>query len=272
MQKLKTLSDPIFNDFLYTILFNLTAAQKRQLGGKYLKASMSERAAKTFIKSATDDEKKYLLTLCGFRFFWALFREDLNGSKLREVLDKYDKDEKPKALKDVMEYGLYVESDTNFMKLLGYVSRTIHHHAYFKNMEMAKVGFQIKRWKKRAFLPGDLEMRNISDGATEMAKMLLSGTIIVDYIKAILGISPAQMKILLYLYTCQHRHTSEDFLFEFFYSYIRQAEIKKSLIDLRNEGYIDVERGENSKMYTIAAKGIGVVNEFFKNVFSKLNY
>lgn len=270
--KFTSLSEPIFNELLYTLLFNATAAQKRQLSGKFLRASLSEKAAKNFIKHATDDEKKQLMSALGMKFFWCFAKEDFKSDTLRDILKKYEEDKKPSALRDVLDYGLYVSSDVNFLRLLGFVSRTVHHHAYFKNMELAQVGFQIKRWKKRAFLPADLDMRNIDEGATEMAKMLLAGSITIDYIKGVLGISPVQMKVILYLYTCPHRHTSEEFLQEFFYGYLRPVEVRVSIRELHNEGYIDGEREGRNWRYVINAKGTKIVNEFFKTVFSKFNF
>ena len=97
--EIKRVTHPIVNDILYSVLYNATAEQKRSLHGKYLKAAMSEKSAKAFIKSATDEDIKYIFSKMGWNFAWTFYKESFKSQDLRDLLNEYDGDNKSKVFK-----------------------------------------------------------------------------------------------------------------------------------------------------------------------------
>lgn len=268
--KIQFPSDPIFNDYLYTILYNAPISQKRNLKGKYQKAAMSEKAAKTFIQTASLEDKIYMLCELGHSFFFTLMKDDFKVEYLKDILTDFEKDNKTQGLKSVLEKGVFVSSDVTFNRLLGYVSRAIHHHSFYLDMEMQRQGWNVKKWSKRAFTQRDLDFREMDEGATELARSFLSAAITMDYCKGSVGVTHQEMKILLYLYTQSHTFISEKHLTDYFHGYIRGAEIRLGIRNLWKSNNIEQDKGIE-KRYTITGSGTRCVSNFFKTVFSKTN-
>lgn len=269
-ETIKFPSDPHFNDYLYTLLFNMEASQKRHLKGKHLKAVMTERGARNFIANASLEDKLYLLSCTGQKFFITLMAEDFKKEWFKEIYDLFQKDKKPAALKDLVSRGLFVSSDVNFTRLLGHVSRSIHHHNFYQATELRRTGFHIRKWKRIALGAKDLETREADEAATSLAQLLLSGSVTMDYMKGLMGISATEMKLLLYLYTNSHAYTSEKYLGSFFKGYIRDAEVRLSIRNLCKSGYVEADKVPE-KRYTITGPGTKMVNEYYKIIFTKLN-
>lgn len=268
----RSVPDPIFNDFLYTILYNSSYAQKRELHGRYLKAAMSEKSARLFIQNASEEDKKYILGKLGYKFFWCFCKDDFKQEYLSDILKKFNEDRKVSALKDILETGIFVTGDREFLRLMGLMSSAIHQPSFYFDLEMQRQGLNLKKWRKRYMTPGDLQMRSIDEGASDVARTLLAGSVAIDYVKSTIGISPSQMKILLYLYTQPHIFMSEHHLKQFFTGYIRGAELRTGVRHLFKEGFIEGEKKGSDWSYTISSKGTKTVSEYFKIVFSKMNF
>lgn len=268
----RSVPDPIFNDFLYTILYNSSYAQKRELHGRYLKAAMSEKSARLFIQNASDEDKKYILGKLGYKFFWCFCKEDFKQEYLSDILKKFQEDRKVSALKDILETGIFVTGDREFLRLMGLMSSAIHQPSFYFDLEMQRQGLNIKKWKKRYMTPIDLKMRDLDEGSTELARTLLSASVSMDYVKGTMGLSAAQMKILLYLYTQPHIFMSEKHLKQFFTGYVRGAELRTGVRNLFKEGFVTGEKKLMEWSYTISSKGTKTVSEYFKLVFTKMTF
>lgn len=156
---IKSVPDPIFNDFLYTVLFNMSASEKRGLHGKYLKAAMSEKSAKAFIQNATDEDKKYILSHAGYKFYWVLQKDNFKAEYLREILTKFESSNHVSALRDIAHQGIFVTAEKEFIRLLSLMSSAIHQSSFYFDLSMLRTGWHIKSWKKRFFNPRDMEAR-----------------------------------------------------------------------------------------------------------------
>lgn len=271
-KRLSSVPDPIFNDFLYTVMYNLSAAQKRTLHGKYLKAVMSEKSAKAFIMNATDEDKKIILAAAGFKFFWTFLKDDFKEEYLREILAKFNQDRKVSALKDIAHQGAFVTGDKEFTRLLGLMSSSVHNPSFYFDLSLLKTGFHVRKWKKRFMNPVDMEAREADEGAVLIARTLLSGMIVADYMKGVIGLTVCEVKLLLYLYVHSHLYISEKHLYEFFKGSVRNAEIRTGVRSLFKSGHIDADGKSIDRSYTINGAGTKKINEYFRVVFTKLNF
>lgn len=268
---IKSVPDPIFNDFIYSLLYNAPIQQKRELHGKYLKAAMSEKAAKTFIRTATDEDKKYLLSKLGMRFFWCFVADEFKPEWLRDILNRFNEDKKPQAFREILEKKFFIASDREFLKLLSVTASSIHHPSFFLDMEFIRQNWHIKKWKKRFFNPTDMQMREAQEGSDELCSLLFSASVTMDYMKSLMGMSPDAMKLLLYLYPNSHRKLSDSHLCDYFTGYMGMTTLRVAIKTLQKAGHIESDTGQKERSYTITGKGIRAVSEFFKTVFSKLN-
>lgn len=271
-KKLSSVPDPIFNDFLYTVMYNLNATQKRTLHGKYLKAVMSEKSAKSFIMNATDEDKKIILAAAGLKFYWVFSKETTLPEHLRDMLNKFQEDRKVAALKDIAHQSAFVTSDKEYIRLLGLMSASIHQPSFYFDLSLLKTGFHLRKWKKRFVNPVDMEAREVDESAMLLARTLLSGMIVADYMKGVVGLTVCEVKLLLYLYVHPHLYISEKHLYEFFKGSVRNAEIRTAIRSLFKSGHIEGDGKAMDRSYTITGAGVKKINEYFKVVFTKLNF
>lgn len=262
--------DAIFNDFLYTILYNASAEKKRLLKGKYLKAAMSETSAKTFIQNASLEDKLYMMCELGQKFFMVLVNEKTTPTEFKGILDLFEKDQKSTAYTDILRNGLFVSSDSSFNRFLGFVSRSIHHHSFFLSMEQVRAGFHVRKWAKRAYTQRDLAFREADESTTELVKLLLHGSIASDYVKSAIGINPTELKLLLYFYTHPHTFVSEKHLYDYFKGCIRESDTRLGVRALWKSGFLEMDKLPE-KRYTITGTGTQKVAEYLRFVFAKIN-
>lgn len=269
MEKVNTIPDPILSDFLYTVLFNASYAEKRGLEGKYLKAAMSDKAARRFVENSTDEEKKVMLSHFGYRFFWVLMKEDFDKQGLRDLLDKFNEDKKVSALKDIMDKGVFVQSDKEFVRLLSFVSRTTHHNAFYYDMEFKRQGYHIEKWRKRIFLERDRLARDTDDEAKKLASYFLRATTSMQGMKDRMGLSLLEMQILCYLYSEPHITFSEQTIVDYFINTSNKGHTSGSVKRLAKSGFLDYETDNGKRSYIINTEGVKVVTEYFKTIFDK---
>lgn len=265
----RTIVDPIFNDFLYTILYNSSYAEKRGLPGKYLRAASDQALLKQFIISADDEDKKVILTHFGYRFFWGFIREDFKHRTFASLLEKYDEGKSTSFLKEILDNGFFVTSDKEVHRLLSLVSSAIHDKSFFIDMEFKRQGYHIKNWKKRLILQRDMLIRELEESALELSKVILRSNIIIDSMPTRFGISSAQAKILLLLYKDPNLYFSMDYLIEYFSINFTPMQVKRAVMGLAKSSHLDLMKVEGKRSYTISGAGTKLISEFFKTIFDE---
>lgn len=264
----KILNNPILNDFVYTLLFNASIDEKRGLKGKYLRAAMNGAAAKRFATNSTREEKEYIMSHFGVEFFYVIAKRGVTLPMMKQILTKYETDKKVQAMKDIAETGLFVTSDKEFLRLLGLMSQSIHHPSFFLNMEFIRQGYHIQKWKKHNLNGLDMETREADESAKIVAKTILNGAITFDYSGGKTGVTPLEMKILVYLYTLSHTYIKDDLLFNYFSGAVNKNKYRYAMKALIKDQLIQQHGLSSKREYTISGAGVKHVNSFLQHVIS----
>ena len=262
----KSLQNPVINDLVYTVLYNSSYEQKRGLEGKFLRAAMNEKSAKSFASHSSTDEKNFILSHFGFEYFTVIAKRGLAFEKMKDILVKFESNKKVSALKDLSEEGLIVVSDKEFLRLLGFASQTINHPTFFLNLEFLRQGYNIKKWSKRNLNKDDLAIRETDEMASFLAAKFLNVHEKIEHSQTLFGLSPNQLKIVLYLYTKPHTYIPETELWEYFDGAMNTREFKTNLRVLHRAYLIQPSVSERKKQYTISGAGTKKINLFFDNV------
>jgi hypothetical protein len=203
--------DTVFNEFVYTALFKAPYEQKRQLKGKYLKAAMSEKAAKSFAAGSTKEEKEMLLSELGYEFYYVVNAGGQATKILQSILPAMRSGKKTEMSNAIAANGLFVTGDREIIRTLGLVSKVSHHPSFFLNLELLRQGYHIEKWGKRYGTEKDTVSRSIDETAKAIGRMLFNSSVSMDFSKGLLGSSADEMKVLLFLYsTSLVEPTDED--------------------------------------------------------------
>jgi hypothetical protein len=256
------LIDPILNDVVYTLLYSTSYQEKRGLKGKYLRAAMSGEKAKRFCANSTREEKEYILSHFGIKFFYGFSKEGIGFQKIKDILAKFDSGKRVAAMKDIAEHGIFVTSDKEVVRALGLFAQSIHHHTFFLNLEFLRQGYHIQKWKKHSTNNQDMAVREADESAKLLAETMLNACITLDYAEGLLGITQTAMKLLLHLYTFSHAYIPDQTLYDRFAGAFNKTKYRYAIKSLIKDGLI-VEHGPKvRKEITITAGGIKHVNNF----------
>ena len=263
--------NPILNDLLYTILYCASYKEKRGLPEKMVKATMTETTAKRYIAQMTDEERKILLSHFGYRHFWGFIKSDFKKDDIGAIIEDFEKDNKASALKKMIDLGLYIMSDKEFIRLFSFTSRSIHQNSFFLDLEYKRQGFNLKKWKRRSFIERDMLVREIDESSVELSKLFMVSFAIMGTCKERFDVSYNDMIVLFFLYTKPQTAFSEQKLIELFLWFMTKAATRRSIQYLRKKKMIEVDKIDNETLYTISGSGTKVVAEFFKTIFDKLD-
>lgn len=260
--------DPILNDFVYSLLYGASYEEKRGLRGKYLKAAMSGETAKRFCSTSTREEKEYLLSHFGVQFFYVICKKGVTLQKMEEVLAKFDGGKKVPALREMAEAGIFVTSDKEFLRMLGHMAQSIHHHSFFLNLEFQRQGYHIQKWKKHNMDIRDMASRETDDSARVLATTMLNACVAMDYVPGSMGMTDTEMKLLLYLYPLSHTYVKDEVLYARFAGAFNKTKYRYAMKALIKADYVIQIGKRERREVTISGAGIKQVNDFFNSAMS----
>lgn len=251
------LRNPILNEFLYTVLYNANYEDKRKLQGKYLRAAISEKTAKSFVAHSTRDEKEYVLATLGFEFFYVIAKKDTKFKQFKDLLSKFENKKQVQAMAEIAQMGVFVTSDREITRLLGLMSKAIHHPTFFLNMELLNQGYNIRKWKRRAANHLDEDVREADEVSRSLSMTMLHSHIALQYCRGSVGLGESAMMILLYLHYHKMGNIPHTSLFAYFDGNMTKTEFTYAMKAL-NGGYCIETNSDNE--HSITGEGIKKVN------------
>lgn len=267
----KVINIPILNDFVYTLLYEAPYEAKRGLTGKYLKAAMNGKLAKSFAANSTREEKEYILSHFGLEFYYVINKKKLQIPKLKEILNKYQIDHKVSAMRDIAQEGIFVTSDEQFTHLLKLMAKSIHHPAFFLNLEINRQGYHIQKWSKIVENPTDLKDRETYTKDNSIMRLILNGVLAMEFVPGTQGITIREMKVLIYLYTYKHLFVPDEDIADFFGGRLSKSEYRKAVNGLLRLQYIQRSALKRDE-YSITNSGIKQVANYRDTVLTSNNF
>jgi len=258
----KALKDSVFNDFIYSVLYNASYQEKRGLRGGLLKASMNQRAAKYFAHNASWEEKQELLAHFGIENYTVFVKtSSVNMKRLGDILKTYEKDGEKLALQDIVNERIFVTSDAQFVQLFRLMSKSIHKPQYFLNLELTRAGYHINKWKRRNVNKDDMAVREALQCANLLARYALSGAVKMEYTKATAGVKAFDLQVLIYFFIQANNYIPEADVYRYFSGYKTSRVIQHALSALLKSQNLQ-KNLSNPKEFCITTIGITNVHNF----------
>jgi hypothetical protein len=250
VDKKGSLNLSLFNEFVYTILFNASSEDKKGLHGKYLNACENEKAARKFIETATREEKEFLLSQFGYQFYYFISPHKPSNTTLKEFIEK-----EGYKISDLKKEWLYVHSDKELMHLMGLTCKSIHVPSYAMNLELRRQSYHVKKWSRS--VPVKDQSGEVAEADSVLMRTLLSATITMNYQAGITGLSDIQTQILLLLYINRNKERSLSDIENMFSGYkgrYTASGFKSAINSLILNQYI--QKSAVNKNLTITSLGI----------------
>lgn len=254
---------------VYSVLRSAAPEDLLRLKGKFLKASKTEKAAKHFAATSRLEEKITLLAEFGIRYF-GIFADptEVTPTNLKSILQKFMDGEKGKALDEMSSLQIYVESDKEYIHLLGLMGHYSNHPSFLLNLEYNRAGYHFKKWKTSTYNVNDKNAADTIRSADYISRVLLQGILIAERAHVLFKLTATQVKILVYLYGSRYTYTSKEKVWNYFLGNFTQKVISDTLTRLVKVQYLE-RHLINSNEYTITSLGMGVVNRFFQTVLNQ---
>lgn len=263
-------ANPYLSEYVYDLVWNLTADNKKKLSSRYWKLFQSSVRARNFADFSTLEEKMRLFSELEIDYALVISKEKLQNSEgLKRVMQMYQEDLQAGAVKEISRLKTFVVSARETAFLLSIMSQTIHHKDYFLNQQLNKTAYHIKKWKKDAISPEGEEIRDAINSVDIIDRTLMNCAMNLDLVQTILGVHPLDMKILLYLNKYRHKYISKEEVIEDFGGYNKKKisiSLKRLLLNNYTKKYPDVLHMK----YTLSHIGITAVGNF-RNLILKHN-
>lgn len=269
MPKIKNAAplDTALNEFVYTAIFKADYEQKRHLTGKFLKATMSEKCAKSFCDSSTREEKEIILTALGYEFCYILNATSNKFKVIQEVLPILETGKKGKISKEITERGFFVTTDKQLLRTLGLVGQITHSPSYFMDLEILRHGYNVRKWSKRYDGEKNNVYRGLDEAARAVALSYCNASLCLENAKLLFGCPTPAMRILLKLYASTTDVTDEN-LKDFFFGRVSGKEYGSAIRFLMDEHLIVRVSGTVS----ITGAGIKKINQYIYSVTHSNNF
>lgn len=255
LKKNTIITIPALNDFLYTVLYEATLQDKRGLTGRFLKATTTAKAARRFIENSTREEKEHLLSHFKFSFYYVIHANKVTIAKFRDILKQFEKNRRVAATKEIANEGIFVTTDVQFCALLGLMAKSTNDPSYYRNLELNRQGYHIKRWKKRLNSKEDFANKELDENDTMLARTLHANMGRYDIVEPLINLSQHSIRILTYLYVYKNNAVSEGEIRRQYEGEYTPRQITVALKTLKNQGCITeplLKKGE----YSITSIGI----------------
>lgn len=263
--------NPCFNELVYSVLRSADKDDLLKLKGRFLKAAKTEKAAKYFAANASYQEKAALLAEFGVRFFTVIVNDDkVVQADFKRILDKFEANQKASALEALADLGIYVESDKQYIHLLGLMANTTNHPSYKLSLEYKRQGYHAKKWTISSRNKHDNNITETIEDADYVAKMFLSSTLIAERSPVLFDVPESHLKILLYLYTVRHTYVTKERVLEKFLGNFTIQMVTTVLTKLTDRLFVERNSAASPPVFTITSRGIGVCNRYFQTVFNQI--
>lgn len=258
--------DTALNEFVYTVLFKSNYEQKRKLKGGFLKAAMTEKAARAFAENSSKEDKEILLATLGYEFCYII--NPAGSFKLvQDLLSIIPTAKKSQISAAITELGLFITTDKQLLRMLGLMAQTTHTPSYYMDLEMLRQGYHIKNWKKRYGGEKENTYRDLDEKSRSICLFLSNATSSIESAKSLFGATASQVKILLYLYASTTDVPDQD-LKDNFSGRLTGKEFGDSIRGLMHEGRIE----RLSNIVSITGSGIKIINDYLHSVIHPNNF
>lgn len=264
----RTIRNPALDELIYTILYSSPYHLMRNLEPRLAALSVSEKKAKKFSSTATKEQIEEILSAVGLQTFYVISPNGLPKGQLRELLKQFEKDQKGKALDEIIQSGMFVSSDKQLVRLLGLMSQTIHHPNYFRNVELVNAGNNFKKWSKRNLSQSTLEIKEDDESARVILKSIAA--IIAEFSnpKPLFEFLKTDLAILSYMYSL-HFGASDTDMIRFFKGAISGKQISVSLRTLIENNLVTKDIMSKKKLYNLTSLGVRKCNQVLHHFLLK---
>ena len=264
--------NPYLSEYVYDLLWNVTAENKLKLSRKYWGMTVSSTRSRNFADFSTLEQKMELFSELGINFAFIVTPEEFeNTGGLKKVMQLYNQDKNAGAVKKASELKAFVVTDRDTSFLLSILSQTIHHSSYFLNQQLNKTAYHIKNWKKNEISPEGNDLRESINSADIIDRTLYNCAVNLDFVPSILGVTSLDLKILLYLNQFRHKYIVKEEVHADFGMY-NKKKVSACLKRLLVNGLLMKHQRSLELKYTISTEGIRVVGEFRKIVLKQNNF
>lgn len=267
--KRDVLLNPVISEFIYDCLMRTTVEQKKNLNGKFLKATRTSRTAKSFSVKSTMEEKAILLSKLGVPFSWNF---NITKKKLNELFENR-KDIKKSQLTDIMlKEKIIIITDKQVNQYLGLMAANCHSEIWLMNRDFLKAGHVLKDWRKEYFNATISHVRNSDRTAKDIAKLVVNSIAVTKLCESIFGIPEPAVSVLLYMFSKEADFITEQEMRVYFFNLYRGFKVTTAINKLLESKFIERGYLSNQKEFKVTAAGMEAALRFEKRMFSMDNF
>jgi hypothetical protein len=272
MPKKFVIRDPFLEEYIYTLSYNVTSEQKKNLGKSSLKILSTSTRAKNFSTWSSLDEKQKFLAEIGMRYYTLIVPDEINTvNELKVMMKKYEDGRANAGVEHAAKMKIFITSDKETTHLLGLASATIHHDNYLLSLDLMKTGHALKKWSKRVTNKDHEESKDAIDYADLLDRLFYESIIVSHYTEGLIGLKERDFLIIMYLHRNRHVYLSKERINDNFRGILPLSGVTSGIKQLLMNNYIRKHVDYMHPRYMITASGVQLISQFRNRVLAAIN-
>ena len=265
MSKNPRLNDPYLNEFIYSLVYNMSHIEKMRLPGRYRQLLGKEAAAQRFIAGSSMEVKLEFLAMVGITWFmgFCAVGQDVPPLIVKLVKD-FSAKSKAAVLKEAAAQKFFFTADKHVMHSFGLVSQISHSNQYRVNMAYIRSVYHLENWDKKFEEPTTDNMFAAGEAAARAARIINKALSHYEN-SATYDLTQTQLRVLLYMYDRLNAYVKEEDVYAYFVGFMPKPSLIKAIRKLHRD-YLLRRSATDGSAYTITATGVTKAQSFLQNV------
>jgi len=261
---LTKINDPALNEFLYSIVYNMSHIEKIRLPRQFRKVLGEEKSAQRFIANTSLEMKLEFLALAGVR--WNLVFSGVANDvpqSVNKIIRDFSTKSKAQVLKDCAEQRFFFSADKHIIQAIGMLSQMTHSNQYRVNMAYIRSVYHLEGWDKKLQEPTTDNMYAAAEAAGRAAAILNKAISFYENCQNY-DLTKCEVRVIIYMYQKLNAYVKEEDVFAHFVGHMAKGAVGRAIKRLHREYLLRKSATEDA--YTITATGVAKVQLFLNQV------
>lgn len=267
-QRKYILNDPDFCEYVYNCLVNVPKEELANLSTSELSIFKTKTTMRKFADNESLEKRLLLLSRIHIPFTVVCAPREVDMVEITENFSDQFIDPKRRELiiKKMATEKMFVMSSKYFLLTLNMAAQNSHNQVYVLNYQYSQLRQKLKKTYSHLL---STDIRSSISYFDELSKILLRGFSAIEHCDAITKLSEFDLRVLLALLPARDKYLTVTKICGVMNISVRSRTIHPACENLYKSGFIYKMSGNHFKsketrMYTIAEKGISTVMDFMK--------
>jgi len=265
---------PTFSEYLFRAIVSAPEDRLRKLTTEERKMLSDKNAITRFCANGTFESLLFIFTKLGFEWTLSCGPTEESIAKAIEACEyQYDSSlRRLDAIESIQRNSVCVVSSRQVMETIMMCAQNCHTQVYNMTYLTQNLRKYAGPMKQR---PYDMQMKEASDSATIVNKLMMEQLNSLEYAEEVLGFNLNKLRLLITLYDSRYSAMTSLDLAKLTHRPDKRLYIGRDLDALETDGYVTSERARKGRKnvanrhYMLTTKGLQAIGEYHNYIWER---